>query len=134
MILPKIPIPEECKTYTGIIGKFKALENEYKVQIDTSDSDIAYFRVVCEASQEPDTTIQLYHPEYFKDSRKLTKLEKEELIKFLNDKCRFDPRSTNYKMACLAWNGMNNEYSSYPEEDNFWKLDMPDYNLLEEDL
>ena len=132
MILPKIPIPEECKTYTGIIGKFKVLEDEYRIQLDTSDSDIAYFIVVCETSQKPDATIQLYHPEYFKDSRKLTKLEKEELIKFLNEKCSFDTKHTNYKITCLGWNGMNNEYSSYPEEDIFWKLDIPDYNLLEE--
>ena len=134
MISPKIPIPEERKADTGVVGRFKVSDDEYRIQLDTSDSDTAYFKVVCETSQKEDVAIQLYHPEYFKDSRKLTKLEKEELIKFLNDKCRFDPRSTNYKMACLAWNGMNNEYSSYPEEDNFWKLDMPDYNLLEEDL
>jgi hypothetical protein len=132
MISPKIPIPED-DTAPGVIGTFKVSDDEYRVQIDVSDSNIAYFRVVCETRQIFDTAIQLYHPEYFKDARKLIATEKEELIKFLVSENQLR-KVTNYVSLCDLWDSINNEYSSYPEEDNYWELDMPDYNLLEVDL
>jgi hypothetical protein len=131
MISPKIPIPED-DTAPGIIGAFRVADDEYRVQIDVSNSNIAYFRIICETQQRPDITIQLYHPEYYNGSIKLTKFEKVELLKFLNDKCSFNTKFTNYEMLRDIWDGMNNDYSTYPEEDYYWELNMPDYNLLEE--